>query len=101
MIGHGSFLEAVNRGSSSTLGPAQVREEEEESDVGTTPKKKRFTGQPSWEKSSHSSTADQKVEAEMTMDLQEMAIDGEKDLVTWWKTVSSSCTWTFTQKTGV
>lgn len=72
-------------GSSNTRksSPTQVREVEEESVLAPHLRRKGFIGQPSWEKSSTAAmlTADQKGEAQMSMYLQEMSIDGLTNLV--------------------
>ncbi|KAK0144139.1 Zinc finger BED domain-containing protein 1 [Merluccius polli] len=66
-------------------GPVHVGEGEGP-DAGTTPvpKKKNLLGKRA--ATAATLTDEQKVESEMTMYLQEMAIDGEEDPLTWWKT---------------
>lgn len=64
-----------------TAGPAQVREEEEESGAGTAPKKKKVSlGSLLGKRAATAATltADEKAEAEMTMYLQEMLLVLEK-----------------------
>lgn len=76
---------AATRASPSS-GPAREREEAEESGAGTAPKKKKGLGSLLGKRAATAVlTADQKSEAEMSLYLQEMVIDGEEDPLTWWK----------------
>ena len=68
-------------------GPAQVREEEE-SGAGTAPKKKKSSlGSLLGKRTATTATLtpNQKATAEITLYLQEMAVDGEENPLTWWK----------------
>ncbi|XP_059379463.1 E3 SUMO-protein ligase ZBED1-like [Carassius carassius] len=76
-----------------TPGPSHAGEDGEEPDAGvaTVPKKKKWSLGSLLAKRAATAAAatltdEQKVESEMTIYLQEMAIDGEEDPLTWWKT---------------
>ncbi|XP_052432606.1 E3 SUMO-protein ligase ZBED1-like [Carassius gibelio] len=76
-----------------TPGPSHAGEDVEEPDAGvaTVPKKKKWSLGSLLAKRAATAAAakptdEQKVESEMTIYLQEMAIDGEEDPLTWWKT---------------
>lgn len=82
------MLAAAATHPSLTPSPTQVREEEEESEAGTLPKKKKSSlGRLLGKRAATAATltADQKGKAEMSIYLHEMAIDGEEDPLTWWK----------------
>ncbi|XP_067226603.1 E3 SUMO-protein ligase ZBED1-like [Chanodichthys erythropterus] len=83
-----------------TPGPSHAGEDGEEPNAGaaTVPKKKKWSLGSLLAKRAATAAAatltdEQKVESEMTMYLQEMAIDGEQDPLIWWKTNEKKPDW--------